>query len=468
MTPVTSLLVEHEAAVRSRTAARRSSGHVPRSAVAVGLLLIGLFVLRVYFGLSLQFETSDDVQIYLLGLKFFATGQWPFFGPDVLQGSDATTWPLQIAGPLQGLLVGLPFIFVAEPEAPVILLNVLSFGGLVLFGWYLARRFPLVPAWLTCAWLLTCPWTLNFSTHVYNPSYLLVLGCLFFVGFLELMPSLTGSLVPPGASWFLLGFSLAASFQFHLSWPLLVPFIALVVIARVRDRLLTTAQIGWLLAGAAVPVALLVPTVTEYGFGALFEALRNASEVNASNAGAIVLVTARFLSFASFELPRFLGPHWDARIDLLRQSPWLIPFVVALGTLGLAQPIVLLAVLFRPRLLRIPGDPCRSVRWLVVGTLVLVSVVFLFTSRPPLARNYYILSPVAFLAGYLAFGSLVQTTRARRWAVGILATGAILHIGLATCRLRAAPWATRRASAMRAIQEGNYRILGERRSHVHF
>ena len=83
---------------------------------------------------------------------------------------------------------------------------------------------------ITCAWLLTCPWTLYYSTHVYNPSYLLPLSCLFFVGFFELMPSLTGNLVSPGTSLFLLGFSLTAASQFHLSWPLLLPFLLIAVL----------------------------------------------------------------------------------------------------------------------------------------------------------------------------------------------------------------------------------------------
>src|SRR5262249_22878385 len=69
-----------------------------RGAVALGLLLTALFALRVYYGLSLELRTGDDVQIYLLGLKFFTTHRWPFFGPDVVHSDD------QIAGPLQGLL----------------------------------------------------------------------------------------------------------------------------------------------------------------------------------------------------------------------------------------------------------------------------------------------------------------------------------------------------------------------------
>jgi hypothetical protein len=428
--------------------------------VVMVLLLVSLFMLRVYYGLSLELRTTDEIQVYLLGLKFFASGQWPFFGPDVNPG--------QIPGALQGLLVGVPLFLSGEPEAPLVLLNVLSFAGLVFLGRYLTKRFGLVPAWMTYAWLLTCPWTLNFSTHVYNPSYLLFLGCLFFVGFFELMPSLTGNLVPSGASFFLMGFSVVASFQIHLSWPLLLPFILVAIIARAREHLLTLPEIGWLVVGAAGPLALLAPTVAQYGIASLFEAFDGTGKMSAQNAPAIATIVARFLSFPSFELSRFLRQSAEPPLELLRQSPWLIPLVLALGILGLVQPVLILVVLFRPELLKRTGDPCRSVRGLAIATMLLVWVAFLFTSRSPIARHYYILCPVALLTGYVALGSLVETPRTRHWAAAILAAGAIFHIGLASRYFKLDPWADRRAAIERAIEQRDYRVLAERRAHMRY
>jgi hypothetical protein len=316
--------------------------------------------------------------------------------------------------------------------------------------------------------LLTCPWTLTYSTHVYNPSYLLALSCCFFVGFFELVPSLTGNLVPSGVSFFLLGFSVAAASQFHLSWPLLVPFVLMSIATRARERLLTPSQIAWLLAGAAVPLTLLVPTVLEYGFASLFAALGGNAGVNSQSALTSVQLVGRFLSFASFEPLKFLGYNSEAQLQVLRQSPWLIPFAVALGLVGLAQPFVMLMVLFAPRLLKVEGDPCRNIRWLVVGTLGLTWVSFWCTSRPPITRNYFILCPVALLTGYLAFASLIRTVYAKRWAVAVIAAGAMMHIGLAARRLSTDPWTGRRSTVIQAIQERDYRILGERRPHAFY
>jgi hypothetical protein len=431
--------------------------------LVTGFLLTGVFVLRVCYGLSLELRTGDDVQVYLLGLKFFTTGQWPFFGPDVYHRTYT-----QVPGPLLGLLVGVPLVLTRQPEAPLILLNILSLAGLLFLAFYLSRRFPLVPAWLTCAWLLTCPWTLKYSTHVYNPSYLLFPSCLFFVAFFELVPSLTGNLLPAWAAFFLLGSSLGAAVQIHLSWPLLVPFLLAAIFARARARLLMPSQIAWLLLGAAVPLALLVPTAAAYGLPSLFEALGSHVRVRGNGVSALVTIIARFLSFASLEMPHVLGRSGRVQAELLRQSPWLIPLLVGLGIVGLVQPFVLLAAILRPRLLKLRGDPCRCVRGLVLATVLLIWIAFFFTSRPPTARNYYILCPVAFLAAYLAFGSLIATPRARQWVVWILACNMVFHIGLAATRLELAPWATRRATVSRAIEQNDYRILGERRSRARY
>src|SRR5258707_9328765 len=104
-----------------------------------GLLLLA-FLFRLAFGLCSQFLDDDTKQIYLLGLKFYTTKTWPYFGPDVTQ-------TIQIPGALQGLMVGLPFYVLPIPEAPYLLLNILSFSSLCFFAWYCAKRLPEIPKW---------------------------------------------------------------------------------------------------------------------------------------------------------------------------------------------------------------------------------------------------------------------------------------------------------------------------------
>ena len=90
--------------------------------------LAAAFGLRLAFGLSSDFFFEDQTQVFLIGLRYYATGQWPYFGPDVVWTKS------EIPGALQGGLVGLPFTLAPVPEAPIVLLNLLSMGTLCAFA----------------------------------------------------------------------------------------------------------------------------------------------------------------------------------------------------------------------------------------------------------------------------------------------------------------------------------------------
>src|SRR5262245_36586259 len=144
-----------------------------------GAVLSALFAFRLLFGLSSEFFFEDETQIYLMGLRYYATGAWPYFGADVVWTRSV------IPGALQALLVGVPLRLFPVPEAPYILLNLVSMATLATFAWYITARLPRLPTWLVWGWLMTLPWTLEYSTHIINPSYLLAPALVFFLGFFE-------------------------------------------------------------------------------------------------------------------------------------------------------------------------------------------------------------------------------------------------------------------------------------------
>ena len=43
---------------------------------------------------------------------------------------------------------------------------------------------------------MTLPWTLQFSTHIVNPSYVLAPALVFFIGFFEAMPAFRLGVIP--------------------------------------------------------------------------------------------------------------------------------------------------------------------------------------------------------------------------------------------------------------------------------
>src|SRR5579859_7269655 len=101
------------------------------------ILISAFFLFRLAFGLlRSQIWEIDQIQTYLIGLKFYTTHNWPFFGPDV-NGVENQSFQSQIPGALEGLLIGLPFYILPVPESPFILLNLLSITGVALLAWYI-------------------------------------------------------------------------------------------------------------------------------------------------------------------------------------------------------------------------------------------------------------------------------------------------------------------------------------------
>ena len=282
-----------------------------RRLIFFSLLLLSLLV---SFGLRFVFPVSRRryKQVYLLGLKFYTTGAWPYFGPDV-------TPTIQIPGALQGLVVGLPFYVLPIPEAPYLFLNILSFSSLCFFAWYCSRRLPEIPKWFVWSWLLTSPWTLNLSTHIYNPSYVLPGAILFFVAAIETYPLLSHGLVPRQWANFMMGLALFWIMQFHLSWVVLVPYVALSFYFQGKElghRVFSS--IMWFAGGAIITGSFLIPTFIKYGpaegLGSTNESVGFNFENLLRHLNIVEGVLGRFLSFASFELPRFIGANTAARL----------------------------------------------------------------------------------------------------------------------------------------------------------
>jgi len=422
------------------------------------LLLILAFLFRLGFGLCLPFWTDDEKQLYLIGLKFYATGAWPYFGPDV-------TNTIQIPGALQGLLVGLPLFMVPIPEAPFVLLNVLSFTALCFFAWYCSKRLPEMPSWFIWIWVLTAPWTLNLSTHVFNPSYVLVGAILFFVAAIETYPALSQGLIPRRWSNFMMGFSLLWVMQLHLSWVVLVPFLLASFYFQYRQygrEVLPSA--AWFALGAIVPAVILIPTYMKYGFVSGMGSTTEVIQVNWGNLRGYLnipeSVLGRFLSLASYELPRFIGRNTSSRLEFIKANLWLTPFVLFLGIVGLMQPIALLVLWFRRKTNQ---QDWRQIKYLTLITVLLLYVSFLFSFRAPYSHTLYVTFPVVMIYSLYCWNEYLNRPGWRKFAAVFLASGLIFNIGLAAYNLGRQSLYLDRGKVKAAIEARDYRQLGERR-----
>ena len=419
------------------------------------ILLVIAYLYRLFFGLCSEFWFPDERQIYLLGLKFYTTGEWPFFGPDVVYTNS------QIPGALQSLLVGLPFYILSIPEAPFLLLNILSLSSISLLAWYCTKRTPEVPRWFIWAWLLTAPWTLNYSTHVVNTSYVLPGAILFYVGAMESCSFLSKNVIPLRLANFMMGISLFWLFQLHMSWPILVPFILISVYFQFRDlgkRIFIS--FGYFFMGALLSASLVIPAFLKYGLKLGFGGTGTNIQLNLNNFLKFFTVLARFLSFASFELSRFLGADTQARLVFFKNNLWITPFSVFIGIVGIIQPIVMLFLWFSKKQTQ---EDWPRIKYFTLFTFFIVYISFTFSLKGPSSHAFYVVFPVAMIYSFYCWSKFFKKQIWRKLAIALIISGIIFHTGLAGSKYPERSLYKNRSLPKSAIEKKDYRILGERR-----
>jgi hypothetical protein len=417
------------------------------------LLLLGLFAFRLAYGLASEFWFDDELQIYLLGLKWFTTGTWPYLGPDVVYTHT------QIPGALQGLLVGLPLFVAPVPEAPTVFLNVLTFASLSFFAWYLCRRFPGMPTWVVWSWVMIAPWTVNYGTRVVNPSYVLIFSVPFFVGFFETY--LGGNRLLSGkTSLFLMGLATTCVMQLHLSWVLLIPFAALTLGFLLRkDRRSALGPSAFYGLGLLAGASTLIPTLLQ-------DAVRTPSTLSnvtfdPANLGNLLLVLGRFFSFAGFDVYFWLGHDDVARREVITALPWMAPFVAFLFAVGCLQVLLFVAGFFRR-----DGSPeWRKLAWVTLGAVAMTWAAFFFSVKGPDSHTFCILLPLAMFYSFHCYEWLFAKNR--KWLtlfeVAVIC-GFLFSGGLGLYSLRHQSLYRDRPRVERAIGQRDYTQLGLRRA----
>ncbi len=414
--------------------------------IIVGALLLGF---RLLMGLSM-FSGDDELQIYLIGLQSYVNDVYPFYGPDVVYTQS------QIPGGLQGLLISTPISCLGIPEAPYILLNILSFAVLVFFGWYLSKRIPNVPKWFIYAWILTCPWALNYSTHIENPSYVIVGSILFFVSVFELSKVYSSKLLKDNLSFFLIGFSIFWIMQLHLSWVLCMPYLLWIAWANRRNIKMLLKGFVFFVLGAAVSLSTLIPTLL-YGFGT--SDVESNIVFNLNNLLEIPIIITRFLMFASYEVARYIGANNTARMEYLTEHIWVIPFVALLLLVGFFQVGYLIFSFFRKKNIL---PEWTKVKWFTILTIIILCCSFLFSVSEPRSHTFYILFPVAIWYSFYCYGNLFK--RNITWvAIVVLVAGILFHASLFVDRFETRSLFSKRDLVVRAIDDKDYTLIDVRR-----
>lgn len=429
------------------------------------LLFAFLFVFRTLFGLSLQFfgtsePERDALQTYLIGLKFYTTGSWPYFGPD--QYLLTRNFHTQIPGALEGLLVGLPLHLLPIPEAPFLLLNFLSLSAIALFSMYIVRRLPEFSFNFVFAWISLLPWTLNQGTNVYNVSYLLFSSVLFFIGFFESIPGFSVDWVSPALAFGWMGFGIFWNMQFHPSWVFL-PMLVLIVFGWRRKTGISTGseEIRGFIVGAALPAVFLLPTFLKYGFSNAPSGIAQSIRLfNWGNFLAFFTILTRYLSLGAYEIPRFIGSGTTERLRFLNEAPWLYPPALFLMVVGWVQPFIFLGAGWK-RDIRRTGE-AQLTYLLMMGAFLWVWFCFWFTTTRPFTYMYYIFLPLVVFYSFYVW-SRFSPPLWKILGVVCLAASLWLQAGILIERFKDQSFWAGRGLVSKAIGQKDYRILGERR-----
>lgn len=431
------------------------------------VLFMMLFVFRTFFGLSKLFYGHSDIendalQTYLIGLKFYITHSWPYFGPD--QYDQTTGFHFQIAGALEGLIIGLPFWILKIPEAPFLFLNLLSLSALALLAWYLSEKFSNLSPTFIFVWLSLLPWTLNQSTQVFNVSYLLPGSVVFFLGLFEAVPEFSIQWLSPAWAFALMGFGLFWDMQFHQSWVLLVPFLLGAWAWRRKSKMDGNGELLGFILGSILPFDCLLPTLIQYGFLKPTGGLAHAATVfNFSNFKLFFTVLARYLSLPSFEIPRFLGGSTVERLAFLKQVPFIIPPAVFLTLVGWVQPFILLGFPWFNL-----GKPfgVRRLYLLMMLGFFFVWGCFCFATTGPSAHMYYVLLPLVAAYSLAVWDKLALKPFWKDLALACVFASLWFQAGTAGERITGDSLYQNRDRIVQAIHQKDYRLLGDRRPWV--
>jgi hypothetical protein len=414
-------------------------------------LIILWFGFRLVYGLCSQFWLEDELQTYLIGLKFYSTRHFPYFGPDIVYTNS------QIPGSLQGLMVGLPFYLLAIPESPYILLNLLSMFSLCVFAFYLQKRFPGVPLWFTWVWIFICPWAINYSAHIINPSYVLFGAILFFIGFFESIPKLSVGFVRVRTAFLMMGFSLFWIYQFHMSWVLMLPFIAVAFWFQFRKDKLAFL---YFFIGCAITAAFVIPTYVRYGFHSGSGGVQSNIVFNAGNLQEIGNLVMRMLSFATFELWHFIDfgdhPKWQFFTDHL----WAAPFMGFGLIIGVLQTVWLFIAFFR----RKASEEFNWMRLIMIAALLMTWFSFLFSVKAPSSHTFLILFPLAMIWSYYSWQNLFVKKWFRILMVVMLFSIFITDATLARYNYYKVSVYRNREIILQTIHHRDYLMIGPRRS----
>jgi hypothetical protein len=211
--------------------------------------------------------------------------------------------------------------------------------------------------------------------------------------------------------------------------------------------------------GAFVPALALLPTLLRFGPGQGSGGTLNNLHVHFVSPEILVTTLARFLSFASLEVARFIETDAAKRLTFFERHLWLLPLGIVVWAAGIVQPLWMLRVWFKRQS---PFAEWRAIRALTAASVLLVYVSFFFVMEPAQAHSFYVLAPIALV--YAAYcWTFLDSPRWRTVAAALLAVNIAFHLGLAVAQAPEKSLYKNRGVVVAALRDNAPQMFAHRR-----
>lgn len=274
---------------------------IKRQHIINSIIILGLLVLRVFIGIQINFAHEDYNQIYLMGLEDAFSGHWSYWGPDVVWSET------RLPGALQGLLAGVPFLIYKHAYSPIILSNIISVIGLVLFATYAHKRFPKLPLPYLLTLFLLLPFTFQNGVVLLNTAYLIFSSSILFISIFELFLYRDETMLNKASLYFLLiGFSMMFTYQLHLTWVMILPYLFVLLFMEWKRKEYKWQPILYFIVGVIIGSITLLPTLIKYP-EVIFFGMGGNLNFRPDQLAKTFSLYYRFISFATFDIsPNFI------------------------------------------------------------------------------------------------------------------------------------------------------------------
>lgn len=288
------------------------------------IIILSLLILRIFIGVQINFAHEDYNQIYLIGLEDAFSGNWSYWGPDVVWSET------RLPGALQGLLAGVPFHIYKHAYSPIVFSNIISAIGLVLLAFYANKKFPKIPLPYLLALFLLLPFSLQNGVVLLNTAYLIFSGSILFISMLELYLYRDETILKRASLYFLfIGFAMMFTYQLHLTWVMILPYLFVLLYFEWKRKEYKWQPILFFILGAMIASITLLPTLLKYP-DIIFFGLSGNLNFRPDQLAKTFSLYYRFISFSTFDIsPNFAYYKVTRQLNVLNSI--LIYTVKALG-----------------------------------------------------------------------------------------------------------------------------------------